>query len=114
MQRIFFSIAVAGAAVALCGCNQSVGAPPPVAAAPTSGANQPSWPPLPESAACTESLNSYQKVLNADVSTGNLNQSVYDEIEADLSRAATACAAGKDGEAAGIIRSTKTKHGYHA
>ena len=45
--------------------------------------------------------------------TGNLNQKVYNAIEADLSRAASACAAGKDGEALGIIHATKEKHGYH-
>lgn len=112
MQRILLSIAIVGASVALAGCNQTSGSPAPVAAAP--GAGQPNWPPLPENAACTESLNAYQKVLTADLTTGNVNQSVYDKIEADLARAADACAAGKNGEAAGIIRSTKLKHGYRA
>ncbi|VFU07857.1 conserved exported hypothetical protein [Methylocella tundrae] len=112
MHRILLSIALVGASVALAGCNQSSGAPGPVAAAP--GPRLPNWPALPENAACTESLNNYQKVLTADVATGNLNQSVYDKIEADLARAANACAAGREGEAAAIIRSTKVNHGYRA
>lgn len=115
MRRIVLSGAIIGAAAGLCGCNMSSGAsdPAPVAAAPSSGAPPPAWPPLP-AAACADSLNSYQKVLTADVTSGNLNKTVYEQIEADLLRAANACAAGKDGEALGIIRSTKEKHGYRA
>jgi hypothetical protein len=115
MRRIFLHAAILGAAAALGACNQS--AEPygsaPAAASPSTRA-APVWPDLPQTAACTDKLNSYQKVLTADVTTGNLNQKVYDEIEADLSRAANACAAGKDGEALSIIHATKEKHGYHA
>jgi hypothetical protein len=113
MYRILLTAAVIGLTAALCGCNASSDSPP-VATAPSSAGSTPAWPPLPAAAACSESLNGYQTVLTADVKSGNLNKSVYDQIEADLLRAATACAAGKDGEAAGIIRSTKEKHGYHA
>ena len=114
MQRIILSIAIVGLSIGLSGCNRSAGSPPPQAAAPTSGAAaSPNWPALPESASCTEKLNSYQKVLTADVKTGNVARSVYDAIEGDLMRAADACAAGKDGEALSIIRATQVKHGYH-
>jgi hypothetical protein len=113
MRRILLSITIIGAAAALCGCYQGQPYSAPIAAAP-SGIATPVWPDLPPAAACTDKLNTYQKVLTGDVTTGNLNQKVYDEIEADLSRAATACAAGKDGEALGIIHATKEKHGYHA
>jgi hypothetical protein len=116
MQRFVLSAAIIGASVGLCGCNMSSGSSnsTPVAAAPSSGAGAPAWPPLPPAAACTETLNKYQEVLTADVKSGNLNKTVYDQIEADLVRAAGACAAGKDGDAMAIIRSTKEKHGYHA
>jgi hypothetical protein len=113
MQRIILSIALVGFSVALAACNRSAGSPPPQAAAATSGAASPNWPALPEGASCTEKLNSYQKVLTADVKTGNVARSVYDAIEGDLMRAADACAAGKDGEALSIIRATQVKHGYH-
>ena len=115
MRRIFLLMAITGAAAALCACNQS--AQPyetPVAAHRLRPGRRPRGRTLPPAAACTDKLNSYQKVLTSDVTTGNLNEKVYDEIEADLSRAANACAAGKDGEALGIIHATKEKHGYHA
>jgi hypothetical protein len=114
MRRIFLSIAVVGAAATLCGCYQGEPyAATPTAAAPP-GSTAPAWPALPPTAACTDNLNNYQKVLTADVTSGNLNQTVYEQIEADLLRAANACAAGKGGEALGIIHATKEKHGYHA
>ncbi|MCI0598513.1 MAG: hypothetical protein L0Y50_10525 [Beijerinckiaceae bacterium] len=101
------------AALALGACGRPPGTAPVAAAVPQAPA-RPSWPGLPENAACTKDLNHYQTVLDADVGTGNLNRSVYDEIEIDLGRAADACAAGRDGEARAIIRSTKVKHGYRA
>jgi hypothetical protein len=102
------------AAIALGGCNQTSGSSPPVAAVAPQAPAPPNWPKLPEGAACTNDLNHYQTVLNADVGTGNVNRSVYDQIETDLGRAANECAAGHDGEARAIIRSTKLQHGYRA
>jgi len=100
------------AAIALGGCTQT--RPTPAAVAVPQGLARPAWPSLPENAACTKELTHYQGVLDADVSTGNLNKSVFDEIETDLARAANACASGKDGEAHAIIQATKIKHGYRA
>jgi hypothetical protein len=102
------------AAITLGGCNRTSGSSAPVAAVAPQGPAAPNWPKLPEGAACTNDLNHYQTVLDADVRTGNVNRSVYDQIEADLGRAADACAAGHDGEARAIIRSTKLQHGYRA
>jgi hypothetical protein len=102
------------AAIAISGCNQTSGSSAPVAALGSRTPAPPDWPKLPEGAACTKDLNHYQTVLDADVGTGNVNRSVYDQIETDLSRAANECAAGHDGEARAIIRSTKLQHGYRA
>jgi hypothetical protein len=102
------------AAIALGGCNQTSGSSAPIAAVAPQAPAPPNWPKLPEGAACTNDLNHYQTVLDADVGTGNVNRSVYDQIETDLGRAADACAAGHDGEARAIIRSTKLQHGYRA
>ncbi|HXN88914.1 MAG TPA: hypothetical protein VN890_06135 [Methylocella sp.] len=102
------------AAIAIGGCNQTSGSSAPVAAVAPQGPAAPNWPKLPEGTACTNDLNHYQTVLDADVGTGNVNRSVYDQIETDLGRAANACAAGHDGEARAIIRSTKLQHGYRA
>jgi hypothetical protein len=102
------------AAMALGGCNQTSGSSGPVAAVVPQPPAPPNWPKLPEGAACTKDLSHYQTVLDADVGTGNVNRSVYDQIEIDLGRAANECAAGHDGEARAIIRSTKLQHGYRA
>jgi hypothetical protein len=108
------SLGVILAAIALCGCNQTSGSSAPLAAVAPQAPARPNWPKLPDGAACTNDLNHYQTVLDADVGTGNVNRSVYDQIETDLGRAANACAAGHDGEARAIIRSTKLQHGYRA
>ena len=108
----YLSISVLLAALALGGCNQTSGSTAPVAMATAPA--PPNWPKLPEGAACTKDLTHYQTVLDADVGTGNVNRSVYDEIETELLPAANACAAGKDGEALALIRSAKLKHGYRA
>jgi hypothetical protein len=102
---------ILGAAVALGGCTQTPGTGQVAAAVPQAPA-RPAWPSLPENAACTKELNHYQALLDTDVGTGNLNRSVYNEIEIDMSRAANACAAGKDAEARAIMHATKIKHGY--
>lgn len=102
------------AALFLGGCNQASRSSAPVAAVARQAPAPPNWPKLPEGAACTSDLNHYQSVLDADVGTGNVNRSVYDEIGIDLGRAANACAAGDNGKARAIIRSTKIQHGYRA
>jgi hypothetical protein len=102
------------AALTLGGCNQTSGPTAPVATASPQAPTAPNWPKLPEGAACTNDLTHYQTVLDADVGTGNVNRSVYDQIETELVPAANACAAGHDSEAQAIIRSAKLKHGYRA
>lgn len=110
------SILCLGAAIALSACNVSsnptVPAATSTAAAPASA--KPDWPTLPEAAKCTGDLNNYQTVLAADVRSGNLNQSVYDEVQTELAKAAQACAAGRDAEAQSLVRSSKARHGYRA
>jgi hypothetical protein len=98
-------------AAVLGGCTQTAGTVPVAAAVPQAPA-RPAWPSLPENAACTKELNRCQTFFDAEVGTGMLNRSVYGEIEADMSRAANECAAGKDSEARAIIRATKVHHGY--
>jgi len=99
------------AGLALSGCARPIA--PAVAALPPAPA-RPAWPALPENAACTKDLNHYQALIDTDVSAGMLNRSVYNAIEMDMSRAAAACAEGKDSEALAILRTTKVKHGYKA
>ncbi len=64
-------------------------------------------------AGCSEHIERYQAVVGADHRTGNVNESVYAQIERELSRAAAACAAGDEGEAMSLIRQSEARHGYH-
>jgi hypothetical protein len=97
----------------LCGCNQTTGSnAAPVAAVPVA-AHVPIDPGLPEGALCTKAYTHYQAVLKADVETGNVQQSVYTQIQSELAPASTACAAGRDAEARSLIHASQEKHGYH-
>jgi hypothetical protein len=64
-------------------------------------------------AGCNERLDRYQAVVGDDHRTGNVNESVYVQIERELSRAAAACAAGQEGEASSLIQASEVRHGYH-
>ncbi len=99
-----------GAALLLSGCNESA---QPVAAAPPPAAAGPALAGLPPGAPCSGAIGAYQTVVQHDADTGNVNQSVYHQIEDEISRAAGACAAGRGGEAISLIQSSKSRHGYH-
>jgi hypothetical protein len=64
-------------------------------------------------AGCNEQINRYQAVAGDDHRTGNVNESVYVQIEHELSRAAAACSAGREGEALSLIHESEVRHGYH-
>ena len=105
-----FSLLI-GAAL-LAGCNESAG---PIAAAPSARPiAQAQFASPGGNSACGAELSRFQGVLKADLDSGNVNQSVYDQIERELSGAARACEAGHDGESIGIIRAAKARHGYRA
>ncbi|MGO9133997.1 MAG: hypothetical protein ACLP8A_08120 [Methylovirgula sp.] len=97
----------------LSGCNQgtpvaSVPAPQPAeAAAPAAFAD------LPADAPCTEKIQRFQAVLADDRTTGNVEKPVYDQIETELSKAASACSAGRGREALGLVKASEERHGYH-
>jgi hypothetical protein len=100
------------AALALCGCNQDApvasAPPPPPKAAPVADFSN-----LPPGVPCSDKINRYQSVLVGDHQTGNVNDSVFEEIEHELTDAAAVCSAGHDGEALGLVRASEDKHGYH-
>ena len=111
MTRIAFPLAVLALAAALGGCNETTGSTAgPVVSAPIG----PTAYKLPPNAGCTGEINRYQAVLKADLDTGNVERKVYDEIQRELTKAAFACEAGRDGEARAIVGSSKARHGYHA
>jgi len=100
------------AALFVAGCNENARpiAATPAPPAPQAGANLSG---LPQGAGCTQAINNYQSIIQHDSDTGNVNQSVYVEIEGEISRAAEACRAGRDGEARTLIQGSKSRHGYH-
>lgn len=96
------------------GCDQTAGSSNvPVAAVPAQSPRAPINPGLPEGAPCTAAYTRYQTVLKADVDTGNVEQPVYDQIQKELARAASACLEGRDSEALSVIKASEVKHGYH-
>jgi hypothetical protein len=117
-EMLMRSLAMLGAAIVaallLSACNETA---QPVAAAPPGppGASAAAvLGGLPQGAPCTEAIGRYHTVVQHDADTGNVNQSVYHQIEDEISRAAAACAAGHGGEAISLIQGSKARHGYHA
>ena len=110
MMKTTTLILALAAASALAGCNEGGGMGGPSVTAPivVSSFN------LPPGAACTKEIGTYQNVVKSDLDTGNVEQKVYDQIQHELARAATACSAGKGGEAHSIVASSKERHGYRA
>lgn len=112
MIRLAFPSALILGALGLAGCNASDGGSmaPTTAAAitPTSSFG------LPPGAPCSGEIGRYDAVVKDDLRTGNVEQKVYDQIQKELTRAASACSAGKGGEAHAIVASSKSKHGYRA
>lgn len=95
------------AAAGLGACQQKAAAPPPVAAAAP-----PAPMVLPQGAGCGPAIARTQAVVDSDVATGNLNKPVGDRFGADLAHASAACAAGRDGEALGLLAAAKKRYGY--
>jgi hypothetical protein len=103
-----------GAAV-VSGCSSSA-APPPAAVAPAPGGARMTPPgvKLPDGAACSGAIARYRAIQDNDLAMGHVNQSVYDRIQVEIGAAERACAAGEDTKAQGLIRASKSRHGYPA
>ena len=110
MTRMFLTLTALGMAVALGACNEPSGGAGPVVSAPIG----PTAYKLPQGAGCTGEINRYQDVLKSDLETGNVEQKVYNDIQREMTRAASACEAGREGEARSIIAASKRAHGYRA
>ena len=113
MSRVHVILAALGCALALAACNEtSANMGGPETSVATSAA--PSSLRLPPGAPCAGEINRFQDVVKGDLDTGNVERKVYDQIEADLNRAAAACSSGKGGEAHAIVAASKARHGYRA
>ncbi|HEV2574179.1 MAG TPA: hypothetical protein VGU72_20770 [Beijerinckiaceae bacterium] len=101
-------------ATVLTGCNSTQ--PQVSAAAPTETYSSvtPASFRMPEGSGCAGEVARWQAIQDNDRQTGNVNQSVYNQIKADIDKASAACQAGRDGEARAIVRASRTRHGYPA
>lgn len=117
MRTAPLRIVLSMAALALGGCNLSSPVasvpPPPPQAAQAVVADPPLFAKLPDGAACTGKIRRYQAVLRADLSTGNLERPVYDQIELELGQAAADCIDGLGPQAIALTKASAARHGYH-
>ncbi|MGV6874446.1 hypothetical protein ACUSIJ_17370 [Pseudochelatococcus sp. B33] len=101
--------AAAGAALTVAACNTTQNAPVQadgtVYAAPldTAALSQHS---------CGTPIVAYRNLIDRDVRTGFLSQSVYDRIAPQLASAAATCIAGNDAAAIASLNATKRQFGY--
>lgn len=110
LAPVFIAMA---AAVLLAGCNSTQPQATATAAPAHSGSNiTPSNFRMPEGAGCSGDVARWQAVQDNDLRTGNVNQSVYNQIKTDIDRAAAACQAGRGAEASAIVRASRARHGY--
>jgi hypothetical protein len=85
-------------------------APEPVAG---SVGNAVSRPTLSGPATCTQPISTYEALIDRDVTTGYLSQSVYDRINQELTAGPRAtCAAGRASEANTQLAHVRNTHGY--
>ena len=113
IHRLLPLPACAAALLALASCN-STPAPQAIATAPQRAVSPitPQGFRLPEGAGCSGAIARYRAVIANDRDTGNVNESVYKQIEGEISGASAACAAGRDGEAMSLVSASKSRHGY--
>lgn len=70
-------------------------------------------PPLSGPPGCTKAIGHYEALVDRDVSTGYLSQSVYNQVVADIAAGPRpACAAGQDANALAELARVKKSHGY--
>ena len=96
--------------LALAGCNAS--APVASAVQPASTSFTPADFRMPEGRGCSGDVARWQAIQQNDLNMGHVNQSVYNEISREIAVAASACQAGRDGEASAMITASKRRHGY--
>jgi hypothetical protein len=110
-MRLTGLLAACLTAAALAGCNANRQTQPVID--PSGPARPaPANVQLPEGAGCSASVARYRSVIENDLSMGHVNQGVYNQIQGEISEAASACAAGQDARAVSLVRASKSRHGY--
>ena len=130
IQRLAKYAPVKGACVlaitaALAGCNAGAQPPAAQASAAQPSATQPSAVPaysrftppdfqLPQGAGCSGDVARWQAIQENDKQMGHVTADVYAQIQGEISQAASACQAGRNGEARAMVSASKHRHGYPA
>lgn len=98
--------------LALAACNQT--APVPDAPAPRPGtlAVTPESFQMPQGSGCSGDIARWKAIQDNDLAMGHVSQTVYNQIAGEIGKAQSACAAGRDAEASGLIAASRKRHGY--
>lgn len=99
----------------LAGCNANRASPVVELAPPATPAHiRVTSPDLgaPQGGGCAGDIAKFRAIQENDLAKGNVERSVYAQIQADLAEADQACKAGDALRAEGLLRATKAKHGY--
>ncbi|UDL93373.1 hypothetical protein LGH83_12335 [Lichenihabitans sp. PAMC28606] len=78
-------------------------------------ATRPFTPPnfkMPEGAGCAGDIARWRAVQDNDFASGNIEPKVYNQIKGEIAKAESACSAGHDGQASGMVAASKRRHGY--
>jgi hypothetical protein len=111
-MRLFLRAATALLALVLAACNTD-SAPGPSAAMPGTPGGVAQRGPLAGPPGCTRPIADYEALVDRDVTTGYLSQSVYDRINSELaSGPRAACAGGREADALAQLARVRTSHGY--
>lgn len=62
---------------------------------------------------CAGAIARFRAITNNDVATGNLNRSVYEQIEAGLPQVILLCRHGDDRQSLAALTQLEHRYGYH-
>ncbi|MDE2361539.1 MAG: hypothetical protein KGM42_02585 [Hyphomicrobiales bacterium] len=108
MKFLLFPCSAVIGALVLAGCNSTARAPQAAAPQRTAVAQAS----LPSGAGCSAQIARYRAITDSDHATGNVNDSVWKQIEGEIAGASSACAAGNEAQAEALLRASKNRHGY--
>jgi hypothetical protein len=108
MKRALLSLPV----LLLCAACTSTSAPPPQQQAAAPDPQIASLEPAAGPADCTRTINQFQQVIAADVSSGSLDRNVFPRVATDLGPVRAVCASGDAAGANRELAAVKKKYGY--
>jgi hypothetical protein len=67
---------------------------------------------MPEGSGCAGEIARWRAIQDNDYASGNVGLKVYNQIQGEIARAESACAAGRDAEARALVEGSRRRHGY--